>query len=142
MEPIKHGCPITEKVAIGVSLARFCELKIQGKPVPPPLKVLAVVDSGAEYSLVDTEIISALELESLGFCQCWMMGGQRPIEFYRCSLYLDGWSTGELAVASEALRQPHNHNIDMFLGRDILQFCLFTFDPRNCVFSLIAPTPG
>jgi hypothetical protein len=140
MEPLRHGCPITEKVAIGVSRARFDALKAQGKPVPAPIRLTALVDTGAAFSLCDPGIIAALELESIGTYGHWGIGGQRQSEFFRCSLYLDAWSLGGLAVASERLREAHN--FDLFLGRDILQFCLFTFDPRNCVFSLSAPNPG
>jgi predicted aspartyl protease len=132
VEHLFHAPILT--LALGVGATRFHELKAAGQPIPEPVQVRSLLDTGGCYTLADFAVVESLGLEANGRRQVFTPGGTvLELETFVASLYIGSWSTGALTLGATSLR---SHLIDVIVGRDILQFALFIYDPRNASFSL------
>jgi hypothetical protein len=130
-----HSAPIL-KIRIGVSAAKFAILRQSGEPVPEPLEVNTLLDTGCVATVLDPAIVSALlpALEPKGTTTHYVPGGGKmECRVFDASVYIGTWSRGNIEVIESSVRA---HGIDALLGRNVLQYFLFTYDPRARIFSL------
>jgi hypothetical protein len=117
--------------------------RTHGRPVPTPIEVVALIDTGAECSAVSPTVVSrlGLPLVTARLTNAPGLGGLsitpiRDASFIllhpdrRRSLHLNVWDIEvvELDIAAAGC--------DAVIGRDILARCTFTYNGRTNSFSL------
>jgi hypothetical protein len=125
---------------IGVSLARAGALQAANQPVPAPVQIRALIDTGASCTCLAAGALSPLSLVPTGTTQMTTPStGQTPVQ---CSQY-----DVSLTIAHPHLNltipampivecQPLGGTIQGLLGRDFLSLCLFVYDGPGQRFSL------
>jgi len=140
--PIGPAGPVLSAF-VAVSQARHAALTAAGQPVPSPVPIRALVDTGASCTCVDASVLAALGLTPTGSTQMMTPStGATPHEalqydvalaipaappnpqpFYKHTLPVVG---SELSI----------QGIDALIGRDILKDCLLTYNGVVGFFTL------
>lgn len=130
-------------IEIGPSLSGAATLRSQMKPVPPPLDRIALINTGAETSAVDTNVAAYLrslgvQIRAVTFTNAPALGGLgiAPILLVRIAvLHPSGQHLieGDLPV-QELPIGPLGY--EALLGRDILHRCDFNYFGRSSRFEL------
>ena len=128
---------------IGVSQARRNALVSAQQPVPNVVQVQALIDTGASCVCVDPSVLKQLNLSPTGSTAVNSpTTGSQPINVsqYDVSLAIHAIAGHAPlvfqtvpAIEAELLAAQFFHVI---IGRDILQWCLLTYDGRARMFSL------
>lgn len=95
--------------------------------------VKLLVDTGSNISGLDNKIITQLHLPIYDLpARVDGVGGFHNMNMYRCVLFLDIF--GNKGLPLDVVSGNYEHSpYDGIIGRDVLQFCTFTFDgPGNC----------
>lgn len=132
--------PLTP-VRVGVSYPRRDALTAHGHTPPPPVKVLALVDTGSSGTMIHSDLIAALGLTPTGRSRLTTATtGTSPVwtDTYDISLSFRApqrrpTTITELRVAATDFT---NHGFQVLLGRDILAQCLLVYDGRLGCFML------
>jgi predicted aspartyl protease len=126
-----------------VSMARRNALTALNQPVPPPVQVIALIDTGASCVCIDPSVITQLGLTPTGSCSITTpsTGAQRAT--------MDEYDIGLVVIASVNAPPLIRHAIPavaaelfasqgfhMIIGMDVLKECLLTFDGQAGLFSL------
>ena len=103
-----------------------------GHSSAPFLPVRLLIDTGSNISGLDTSIVQHLKLPLYqGITQVEGVGGMHKVKKYRCVLFLEVFGKKGLPLDVVA-GQYQNSPYDGIIGRDVLQYCKFTFDgPAN-----------
>jgi hypothetical protein len=131
------------RILLGPSRSQVHSLRLAGRPLPQPVELTALVDTGAEVSAVDPGVITGLglPLKAAGLANVPATGG--PTET---------WAR----PASLSILHPSNQPIlnlvisalDLFevpltglgyealIGRDVLSRCVLIYDGPAAVFTL------
>jgi len=121
------------KCHIGVSHPRRDALLAAGQNVPPPVQITALIDTGASSSSIDPSILRQLNLP---------LKGQVPIHtpstdvnsphianLYDVSITFSHRLGTSSVTALEVIESCLDHQgIQALIGRDVLAYCLFTYD--------------
>lgn len=126
---------------ITVSEARAAALTEAGQPIPQPVLIRALVDTGASCTCVDPSVLATLNLTPTGSVSINTPStGTTPhlADEYDVGLTIpDGASPLFLqtipVVASELLT---SHGFHALIGRDILEHCLLVYNGKESFFSL------
>jgi hypothetical protein len=139
--PTEPGGPIID-VTIGVSHPRELQLRQFQEVVPVPLKLRALIDTGASCSLVTQNVVRWLHLPVRGVTPLRTPStGETPHEasVYEVSLAIS-LSDDQFrrygvvpVIAHNSVIQP---GVEALLGRDILQHALFTYNGAGKTFLL------
>ena len=127
---------------IPTSLAQL--LKIQGKPIPPPLKGMVLIDTGATKSCVESAIISSLGVEPVGLMVVSTAKGATKASLYPARLLIGGGETLQPidielnSFICVDLSKPSSsaHTLIGLIGRDILKLCMFVYNGPAGTYSL------
>jgi len=113
------------------------------RPVPPPLQVQALVDTGAEVSCVDPSLIQTLglPLHSITLANLPAAGGFTPGMQYEANLTIvhptgqSGWNLvmRNMLVVELPLRAL---GYQALVGRDVLAVCDFLYSGKTGTFTL------
>jgi hypothetical protein len=131
------GCII--QVAVHVSKSRADALTAAGRSVPNPLIVRALLDTGASSTCIDPAVAAKLGLTPTGTT---MIHTATPTphptlhNLYDVNLILVGpvsLTFGPIPVAECDISAI---DCQMLLGRDVLQYCCFTYNGRAKLFTL------
>jgi hypothetical protein len=128
---------------VGVSQARGNALLQAGQPVPEPIKIQAMIDTGASGTCIDPSVLDQLNLTPTGSIQVNSpTTGTQPVvaDQYDVSLVIF-CGPGQIPLAhftlpvlkSELLVAQGFHAL---IGRDVLRGCLLSYDGANGLFSL------
>jgi len=128
---------------IGVSSARSQALTQAKQPVPQPIQIQGMLDTGASNTCVDPGILDQLGLSPTGSIQMVTPStgaGSVTAEQYDVSLVIPS-AAGHppLAHLTIPVTKSHLHAAQGFhalIGRDVLRGCLLTYDGLNGIFSL------
>lgn len=125
---------------IGVSQAREDALKKAGQPVPPPLRIRGLIDTGASCTCVDPLVLGRLQLTPTGKVAINTPStGSVPhtADQYDVSLILMS-SYLRLLFPAKSVVESHLsiQGIDALIGRDILEKCLLVYDGQAATFTL------
>jgi hypothetical protein len=138
--PISLGGPLID-ILVGISVHRQHALVKANQPVPQPLIVRALIDTGATCTNIDSSILSALGVTSTGQVPVHTpstRGGQPHLACqFDVSLTFSHpkltWHFQAVPVLESDLA---HQGITALLGRDILKECLFTYDGSAGTFCL------
>lgn len=129
---------------VGVSQARQKALFEASQPIPNPVSIQAIIDTGATLTCLDLSVLQTLGLSPTGTAEINTPStGISPavVDQYDVSLLIPG-AQGEIpllievlpVVCVEGLRASQNfHGL---IGRDILSKCLFTYNGTMGTFTL------
>ena len=127
---------------IGVSQARRTALIAAGQQVPNGIVVQGLIDTGASNTCVDPAVLTSLNLTPTGNTQLNTpsTGGQPVVApTYDVSLTITAMA-GQPQFIFQTIpiiqSELQVQGIQALIGRDILRFCLLTYDGRNGLFSL------
>ena len=128
--------------SVGVSAPRQAALKAAGHPIPPRVRVEALVDTGASCTCVDPSILAQLGLSPTGTVPILTPstgGTSHAADQYDISLTITARDPSDSlvrdtipVVAAELLSAQ---GFAVLLGRDILQTCLLVYDGIAGTFS-------
>ena len=108
-------------------------MRLKKKDVPH-IKVKAIIDTGAQSTAVSKKVADFLKLTPRGTIRIYTSQASKVVNKYdialefNASMYLN-----TLTVFGVDL---HDHSIDCLIGRDVLQFGIFTYDGPNKSFKL------
>ena len=130
-------------VMIGLNGADTASLVNQGKPVPTPILVRAILDSGTDATCVAPRILRNLGLTLLVQKSTLTVSGPLPVDLYEVSLSIPkaGGLTGPLLVLDQlvVMELPYPiPNIEVLIGNDILSQCLLIVDGPRGEFTISA----
>ena len=137
---VAPGGPIID-VAVGVSRARSQALQASGHPVPNPVQVRALVDTGASCTCIDPSVLASLGLSPTGVAAIHTPStAQKPhsANQYDVSLVL---LHPKLSLTFHTVPVVEAHlsavqGIQALIGRDLLSNCLFVYDGQSGRFTL------
>lgn len=122
--------------------ARADALAAAGLPVPPIQRMTALIDTGASCSCVDPAVIQALGLAPTGSTLMFTpsTGAQghltdqydASLQIY-CTMQQAPLEIPVIGVVASDLRVQ---GIDALIGRDVLQYCLFSYNGQSGFFTL------
>lgn len=108
-------------------------LRLEKRDVPH-IKVLALFDTGAQTTAVSDKVSSFLKLVPRGTAKVYTSQSSKIVNEYDVALEFDSnIYLNTLRVFGADLR---DHSIDCLIGRDVLQFGVFTYDGPNKSFRL------
>lgn len=128
---------------IGVSQARRTALMAASQPIPNGVVVQGLLDTGASNTCVDPTVLTQLNLSPRGTTQINSpTTGSQPASAptYDVSLTIPGmpghppFIFQTIPIIESQLQAAQG--IQALIGRDVLRFCLLTYDGRNGLFSL------
>ena len=126
-------------VLLALTPADAGKLRSAGQPVPAPLTVRALLDSGASDSCIDTRCVQTLALAPKGTRTFYTpsLAGPQTLTEYEVSLTLlhpqASYTFYSLPVAAAVLSPQ---GIEALLGRNVLKQCLFVYDGHGGTWSL------
>lgn len=127
-------------IVVGVSQARAEALQRTKLPIPPPLSLRALVDTGAGCTCVDPSILQQLNLTPTGAIAIHTPStGNAPHNTYQYDISLVllhpemQLQIGSVPVIESQLVALGIHAL---VGRDILSRCLLVYDGRAQTFAL------
>ncbi|MCI0461540.1 MAG: retroviral-like aspartic protease family protein [Gemmataceae bacterium] len=127
----------TLQVLIGVDGNRTTALHQAGAPIPRPLQVRALVDTGADVTAVAPAVLQQVGTLRHRRAPTLTAGGSVPVRLFEVSLNVFGpagaagpmFVKSTLVVTELATPLP---NLEVLLGQDVLAECLFLLDgPRR-----------
>ena len=128
---------------IGVSQPRLIALQAAKQPVPKPVQVQAMIDTGASCVSVDPTVLQQLSLTPTGTTSVFTPStGAQPATLNQYDIGLMIPSTANHpalihatipVIECELLAAQGFH---VLIGRDVLSRCLLTYDGQSGLFSL------
>jgi len=120
-------------VVITPSIPTIEALQLEKKDVPH-IKVKALFDTGAYSTAISKKVANFLKLIPRGTVNVYTSQSNKIVNEYDIALEFDSHLyLNSLRVFGTGL---HEHSIDCLIGRDVLQFCVFTYDGPNKRFKL------
>jgi hypothetical protein len=123
-------------VELGWAKARARAARLAGQPIPPPVQVRALIDTGAETSCLDTTYVRQLGLPfgGLSLANLPASGGTQFAPEHDASLTVLHPS-GQRANNS-TWTWEHSAGYQALLGRDVLAWCRLLYDGPGARFKL------
>jgi hypothetical protein len=127
-------------VRVGATARRVASLRKAGRPVPTPMDVLALLDTGASSSALDRHAIRQLDLESRGFVSIHTPStgaGYVDRDSFDALFTLGAGSPGEVQATCEVVEADFAHQgFFALIGRDVLSLCVLTYHGPSGRFTL------
>ena len=123
------------QVRIGVSGPTADLLKGQGKPIPAPVEIMALIDTGASGTAVKPEVIHQLQLTPRGVAQiATPSSSAHPCNVYDVSLT---FPNGVMIPLITVMEVPlEGQRIQGLIGRDVLAHGILIYSGYTNTFSL------
>jgi hypothetical protein len=128
------------QVLLGLRRSRVQVLRASGQPVPAPVQLRGLIDTGADMTSVADSALAPLGLVPIGSVFVNTASGRTIVNRYAVSVTLLGPAAG----APGFIR--HNTEVlgmavapvgfDVLIGMDLLAECLLIFDGRAAKFTL------
>jgi len=135
---ISPGGPVID-ILVGVSRARQQALQQAAQPIPAPVMIRGLVDTGASCTCIDPSIVTALGISPSGTATLHTpsTGTQtHQANQYDVSLVL---VHPQISYTIHAVPVVESHlaiqGIQGLIGRDVLSNCLFIYDGRSGIFT-------
>src|SRR5665213_1047224 len=118
---------------VGVSGPRLQALRLAGQAAPQPIPITGLIDTGASCTSVDSSILRQLAIPSSGstpvHTPSTQAGAPHVANLYDISLVLvHPLITRTFNALPVTESQLIHQGIQALIGRDILAWCLFTYD--------------
>jgi hypothetical protein len=140
LDPTSDG--LTLDVLIGLPRTRMRRLQRAGLPIPRLLTVRGIIDNGTNVTCVPSRVVAHFGLRPSVTSSTTTAAGPAPADLYRVSLSLSAsLGTSPLMFIQPnllvmELMMPLPGNIEVLVGRDILDACLFVSDGPRRQFTL------
>jgi hypothetical protein len=140
--PLTPGQGAVVEVVVGLSLPEQHYQQFKKQPIPSPLKTQAVIDTGADKTIVRTSVLASLGTPS------WrpvtllpLMGANQTTGMHRVSLEILGFPSQVKFDKVEVLAYDdvRNHGIDVLIGCDLLDQGAFDYNRPPGHFTLEFP---
>lgn len=127
---------------VGISEPRFHALQKESKPLPQPIVVKALVDTGASHTAVDPSVIKPLGLSPRRIAKT--ITPSTGAVAHKCHTY-DISIHVPMGEAKALFSKPawevtcldlKHQGFEMLLGRDVLGNCLLVYDGKAGSFSM------
>lgn len=122
-------------VLIGLPGSLMDTLRAQNRPVPSPVQVKALIDTGASSSVVQPSVIQQLGLQAIG-----VVGVNTPsCANVQCGQYHAGifiQTIGRVDLMSVIEAPLQGQNIQCLIGRDFLQYGMLIYNGPEKQFVL------
>jgi Retroviral aspartyl protease len=127
--------------SVGVSSPRASALRAAGKLVPAIIPITGLIDTGASCTSIDNTILRQLDIPSTGTTPVHTPSTQANAphiaNLYDISLTLIHPLVSRTFHAVPVMESQLLHQgIQALIGRDILSWCLFTYDGNTKRFCL------
>jgi hypothetical protein len=139
--PISPDGPLLD-ILVGVSHPREEALKAASQPIPAPVPVRALIDTGASCSCLDSQIITRLALTPTGSIPGHTPStGTTPYNFsqFDISLIIPLQSPTliiRFACVPIIAADLASQGLQALIGRDILRLSLFVYDGQEGIFTI------
>lgn len=130
-------------VQVEVPVALASQLQQAGQPVPTPIPGLALIDTGASVSAVDTSVIQRLGIHPVGTVQVGTAGGPQMQTTYPARFTFPGTNLPPIDfsqllganLVGQVIAGTGQPLIALF-GRDILQHFVLVYNGPAAMFTL------
>ena len=138
--PVTSNGPLLEFLC-GVSQPRARALQRANLPIPAPVSIRGMVDTGASITVIDSSVLLALGVDSTGttpvHTPSTSSGSPHIANLFDVSIALVHPTMTRAFSAVAVIEVPLAHQgIQALIGRDILSFCLMCYDGQAETFSL------
>jgi hypothetical protein len=129
-------------VMIGLSGDDMAERIVNRQPIPRPLRLRGILDTGSDVTCVSSPIFQHFNLAPIQQTTTQTAGGPATVNLFEVSLTIPsvGGLTGPLLVLDilvvMALADPPSATIDVLVGRDVLLRLLSVIDGPRGNFTL------
>jgi hypothetical protein len=127
-------------VGVGHSRSHRGRLRTAGAPIPAAVSLRALIDTGADNSSVEPDVIAqlGLPLAALGLANAPAVSGLGPVAYHEADLAVLNPAWPPLVVHDlELLELPLGIPMyQVLIGRDVLAVCDFLYEGRNGRFEL------
>jgi hypothetical protein len=135
-----HTDGMVVQAEIGLIESDAAALVQAGRPIPRPVKVRALVDTGADRTSVATHVIQHLALAPFIYGILQTAGGSLKVNLYRVALSVSSLTSSaaptlslpDLLVSELTVSLP----FDVLIGLDVLRECLLVLDGSGQQFIL------
>jgi hypothetical protein len=113
----------------------------EGLPVPLPVIVPALLDTGARESLISQDVADQLGLDRRGIRNVFGVEGNISVSGHLCvvRVFYGGVPTNLLAYSASVIAVPNLNHLGarMILGRDLLRLCVVIYNGTHstCTFT-------
>lgn len=122
-------------VQIEVPEALAKQLASAGKPIPTPVTGMALIDTGATMTAVDSGVVTALGVNPVGVVAVGTAGGPTSQPVYPIRLQIQG--VGLVINFSSVTGAPLKPmNLVALLGRDVLTRMILIYDGPSSEYTL------
>jgi hypothetical protein len=136
---VNRDQPPIVTMVLGVTDARDESLTAAGQPVPHPVLVPTLLDSGARSTIIARNVADELRLEPLGMQEVVGVAGSLSVpgtvHRVRLTFHLAGTIPIELDSRAEVIsvEDLSRLGVRMILGRDQLRKCVMIYNgPHDC----------
>ena len=142
--PTSHSGKLIINLYVGVGEILADILKADGEKLPASIELLAVVDTGAEMTVIEERFLEKLGLPPLGQLEVnTVSSGSEPVvsNIYAVEIALAGDVTGVLSANLQvvAATDLSRLGVQMLLGRDVLRRLVLNYDGPASEFTLRVP---
>lgn len=123
--------PLVE-VAIGPTQALADSMKKRGLSVPPTVKAMAMIDTGATGTVINPAVTQALGLQPIGVTQMSTPSTSTPVDVLQYNIRLlfpNGVAVENMVAIQAPLAGQH---IQCLVGRDVLRHGVLVYIGYHC----------
>jgi len=138
-QPISPGGPIVS-LHLGASLQRQTAIKAAGQPIPPIVKVNALIDTGASGTVIEEKVLHQLGLTPTGAINIFTPSTKgTPVTCMTYDVFLGLYHptfsllNGNFPVVASDFS---GQSIQALIGRDLLKQCVLIYNGDNNTFTL------
>jgi hypothetical protein len=135
------GKEMLVEVVVGLNTAQVQAMQAAGQPIPPFVRLHALIDTGTDVTAVTPAALAPLGLTPSGTVQTITAAGMVVVNYYEVSLtilrpgpaFAPGLARGMWTITEFLHSAP---GLDVLVGMDVVSECLLIVDGPNQYFTL------
>jgi hypothetical protein len=126
---------------IGLDGSTMAGLRAAGTPIPAPITLRALLDTGSDVTAVDPRVLGQLGASSIGSASTHTAAGKQTVRLFKVSLSISGPAgpAGPILVRPTLVVTELSQslpNVEALIGRDVLDDCPLVNDGPGRQFIL------